>query len=67
VLSLLATGLRQNEIGARLLISPKTIATHIDRILSKLGVHSRAEAVAFAHRHRLTEAVEKQLVAAGAA
>jgi DNA-binding NarL/FixJ family response regulator len=67
VLSLLATGLRQNEIGARLLISPKTVATHIDRILSKLGVHSRAEAVAFARRHRLTEAVERQLVAAGAA
>jgi DNA-binding NarL/FixJ family response regulator len=67
VLSLLATGLRQNEIGARLLISPKTIATHIDRILSKLGVHSRAEAVAFAHRHGLTENVERQLVAAGAA
>ena len=66
VLSLLAVGLRQDEIGARLVISPKTVATHIDRILPKLGVHSRAEAVAFAHRHRLLPDVEAQLVRSGA-
>jgi DNA-binding NarL/FixJ family response regulator len=66
VLSLLAAGLRQDEIGARLVISPKTVATHIDRILPKLGVHSRAEAVAFAHRHRLLQDVETQLAPAGA-
>jgi len=31
-------------------ISPKTVATHIQRILAKLEVHSRAEAVALAFR-----------------
>jgi DNA-binding NarL/FixJ family response regulator len=67
VLSLLADGLTQTAIADQLVISPATVGTHIQRILGKLDVHSRAEAVAFAHRHGLTEAVERQLVAAGAA
>jgi DNA-binding NarL/FixJ family response regulator len=46
VLQLLAEGLTQGGIAAALYISPKTVATHIQRILTKLGVHSRAEAVA---------------------
>jgi DNA-binding CsgD family transcriptional regulator len=37
----------------RLVISPKTVSGHIQRILAKLGLHSRAQAVAFAHQHRL--------------
>jgi len=45
VLDLLAEGLRQEEIASRLVISPKTVATHIQRILGKLEVRSRAEAV----------------------
>ena len=53
VLSMLANGLRQNDIAVRLVISPKTVATHIQRILAKLGVHSRAEAVALAHQRNL--------------
>jgi DNA-binding NarL/FixJ family response regulator len=53
VLQLLAEGLRQKEIATELHISPKTVATHIQRILTKLGVHSRAEAVAHAFRRRL--------------
>ena len=55
VLSLLAGGLPQQEIGRTLVISPKTVSTHIQHILAKLGVHSRAEAVAMAHQQRLTE------------
>jgi DNA-binding NarL/FixJ family response regulator len=55
VLELLAEGLDQRAIVSRLVISPKTVATHIDRILSKLGVHSRAEAVAFAYREHLVD------------
>ena len=35
------------------MISEKTVATHIQRILAKLGVHSRAQAVAVAYRERL--------------
>jgi DNA-binding NarL/FixJ family response regulator len=50
VLSLLAEGLRQPEIAQQLVISPKTVATHIQRVLEKLGVHSRSQAVAVAHR-----------------
>jgi DNA-binding NarL/FixJ family response regulator len=50
VLDLLAGGSDQEEIARTLFISPKTVATHIPRILTKLGVHSRAQAVALALR-----------------
>jgi DNA-binding NarL/FixJ family response regulator len=50
VLQLLAEGLAQDAIAGELYISAKTVATHIQRILTKLGVHSRAEAVARAFR-----------------
>ena len=50
VLGLLAEGLRQEEIADRLVISPKTVATHIQRILGKLEVRSRAQAVSLALR-----------------
>lgn len=53
VLSLLAEGLPQAAIAERLVISPKTVATHIERILVKLDAHSRAQAVAIAYRHQL--------------
>ena len=53
VLRLLADGLDQAEIAERLVISPKTVGTHIERVLSKLGAHSRAEAVALAYRLRI--------------
>jgi len=53
VLALLADGLRQEAIAQHLFISPKTVATHIQRILAKLRVHSRAQAVAAAHRYGL--------------
>jgi DNA-binding NarL/FixJ family response regulator len=53
VLEVLALGEGEKAIAERLFISPKTVATHIQHILPKLGVHSRAEAVAFAYRHRL--------------
>jgi DNA-binding NarL/FixJ family response regulator len=50
VLDLLAGGLTQEQIADRLVISPKTAATHIQRILGKLGVRSRAQAVALVLR-----------------
>jgi DNA-binding response OmpR family regulator len=55
VLGLLAMGRSQAEIAADLVISPKTVGTHLERILGKLGVHSRAQAVAVAYRHGLLE------------
>ncbi len=51
ILRLLASGASQARIAGQLRISPKTVGTHIQRILTKLGVHSRTEAVAFAFRH----------------
>jgi DNA-binding NarL/FixJ family response regulator len=50
VLYLLAEGKTQKDIARQLFITQKTVATHLQKILTKLGVHSRAEAVAFAHR-----------------
>ena len=51
ILDLLADGLQGREIAHRLFISPKTVATHIQRILRKLNVHNRTQAVAVAARH----------------
>jgi DNA-binding NarL/FixJ family response regulator len=55
VLKLLARGLTQAEIAGKLFISPKTVGGHIQRVLTKLGVHSRAQAVAFAHEQGLAD------------
>jgi DNA-binding NarL/FixJ family response regulator len=53
VLALLARGLSGDEMATRLSISLNTVRTHIQNVLSKLEVHSRLEAAAFAHQHRL--------------
>ena len=55
ILTLLTEGNTQLQIAAALVISPKTVATHIQHLLSKLGVHSRAQAVATAFRLGLVE------------
>lgn len=52
VLQMLSDGLSQKDIAAELVISPKTVGTHLQHILSKLEVHSRTQAVALAHRFR---------------
>jgi DNA-binding NarL/FixJ family response regulator len=53
VLRLLAAGFDQRTVARRLVVSTATISTHIQRILGKLGVHNRAQAVALAHREGL--------------
>jgi NarL family two-component system response regulator LiaR len=51
ILTLLSEGLRNDDIAARLFISPQTVQTHVRNLLGKLGVHSKLEAVAFAVRN----------------
>jgi DNA-binding NarL/FixJ family response regulator len=49
VLRLLAEGLTAAQIAAELVISSKTVATPVHRILAKVGVHSRTQVVALAY------------------
>jgi DNA-binding CsgD family transcriptional regulator len=46
ILELLAAGLTNAEIAARLYITPKTVAHHVSAVLGKLGVRSRRQAAA---------------------
>jgi DNA-binding NarL/FixJ family response regulator len=55
ILGLLADGLSPTQIAADLGITPKTVATHVEHIYAKLGVHTRAQAVASAFRLALVE------------
>jgi two-component system sensor histidine kinase ChiS len=50
VLSFLVEGLNQSEIAEKLVLSPRTVGKHIEHILRKLDVHSRAQAVSVALR-----------------
>jgi len=50
VLELLAAGLTTTAVGARLGLAPKTVTNHASAVFAKLGVSSRAEAVARARR-----------------
>jgi PAS domain S-box-containing protein len=58
VLRLLACGATTRAIGARLRVRPTTVRTHVQHLLSKLGVHTRLEAVALAAREGLLESPE---------
>jgi DNA-binding NarL/FixJ family response regulator len=53
VLRQLAAGGRTREIAAALKITEKTVATHLQHVLAKLGVNTRAQAVALAYRNGL--------------
>jgi DNA-binding response OmpR family regulator len=53
VLRLLASGLRQEEIASRLVVSPRTVGAHIQNVLRKMGATSRTQAVALAYRRDL--------------
>jgi DNA-binding CsgD family transcriptional regulator len=57
VLRLIAAGRSNREIGAELFISAKTASVHVSNILGKLGVGSRTEAAAIAHREDIARSV----------
>jgi DNA-binding NarL/FixJ family response regulator len=47
---LVATGLSNDEIAAKLELSPATVKTHVNRAMVKVGARDRAQLVVFAHR-----------------
>lgn len=53
ILSLVARGLSNDEIGSELFISPATVKTHLSRVMAKTGAHDRAGLVVFAYESGL--------------
>jgi DNA-binding CsgD family transcriptional regulator len=60
VLQLLARGHPNKEIARRLVLSPKTVSNHLERVYSKLQVSSRAAATLYATQHGLVGAYESE-------
>jgi HD-GYP domain-containing protein (c-di-GMP phosphodiesterase class II) len=56
VLRLLARGMSNKEVAAKLVISPKTVANHVEHIYAKIDASTRAQASLFAMQHGLLPA-----------
>ncbi|MFE1878781.1 response regulator [Streptomyces diastatochromogenes] len=53
VMQLIAAGCTNDEIAARLVVSPLTAKTHVSRIMAKLGARDRSQVVVLAYEYRM--------------
>jgi HD-GYP domain-containing protein (c-di-GMP phosphodiesterase class II) len=62
VLALLVRGMTNRQIAERLVLSPRTVKTHVEHIFTKTGMSTRGGAVMFALRHGLVDAADETSV-----
>jgi two-component system nitrate/nitrite response regulator NarL len=59
VLALLSKGATNATVASAMFISPLTARTHIQNVLTKLGVHSRLEAAMFVAQNDIVQELER--------